>query len=249
MEPPKSNRSQAYYDAFSTTYERRRFQGYHALIDDIEVDLASRYCTGVTLEAGCGTGLILRSLAACSRHAIGIDLSAGMLKMARARGLDVIQSPIEALPFADETFDTVASFKVLAHVSEIERALAELARVTRPGGHLLLEFYNRYSIRALIKRLKPPTHIGHVFDDEDVFTRFDGMREIRSYLPEGLRVVGVRGVRVFTPVAKVHELPLVADLFATLERWAADAPLLRWLGGFLIVVLEKTAPHPSERTR
>ena len=53
------------------------------------------------------------------------------------RGLDVREASVTAIPFADASFDVTCSFKVLAHVPEIGRALAEMARVTRPGrrGH------------------------------------------------------------------------------------------------------------------
>ena len=236
---PSELRSRTYYDEFSASYERHRGRGYHALIDELEVELARRYCSGRVLEAGCGTGLILRRRADGARAAAGVDLSAGMLRLAHDRGLTVVQSSVDALPFPDATFDTVVSFKVLAHVPPIAATVAELARVTRPGGHLLLEFYNRYSLRTLIKQLKRPTRIGASFSDEDVYTRFDGLRDIRGYLPPGVRLVGLRGVRVFTPAAMVHDLPVVGGLLATAERWAADAPLLRHLGGFLIVVLQK----------
>ena len=232
-------RSKEYYDEFSASYEAERGRGYHALIDDLEVELAARYGGECVLEAGCGTGLILQRVGASARRAVGIDLSAGMLGAAARRGLRVAQSSVEKLPFADGTFDTVMSFKVLAHVPEIEAALAELARVTRPGGHLLLGFYNRYSLRSLIKHLKSPTRIGSSYNDEDVYTRFDGLREIRGYLPPGVDLVGVRGVRVFTPVARAHEVPGLAPLLAAAERWAADAPVLRRLGGFLIAILRK----------
>jgi ubiquinone/menaquinone biosynthesis C-methylase UbiE len=235
-------RSREYYDEFSATYERHRARGYHALIDDLEVELAARHASPdvAILEAGCGTGLILRRLADLSRHVVGLDLSAGMLRQARDRGLTVVQGSLDDLPLSDGVFDLVVSFKVLAHVPPIERALAELVRVTRPGGHLLLEFYNRHSLRTLVKVLKRPTRIGATFNDEDVYTRFDSWTDIQRYLPAGVQIVGVRGVRVLTPVAQVHELPLLGRLVDRAERWAADAPVLRRLGGFLIVVLQKS---------
>lgn len=231
--------SQDYYDEFSKSYERLRFQGYHTLIDNLEVDLAKRYCSGKVLEAGCGTGLILSRLNKFCNQAVGIDLSAGMLATARDRGLQVVQAPIDALPFSAGAFDTVVSFKVLAHILDIKSAIAELVRVTRPGGYLVLEFYNRHSLRALIKLLKAPTRIGNQFNDEDVYTRFDTLDQIKGYMPRHVRIIGIRGVRVLTPVAQVHNVPLVADIFAEAERWAADTPFLRRLGGFLIVTMQK----------
>jgi SAM-dependent methyltransferase len=234
-------RSQAYYDEFSASYEQARHHGYHLLIDRLEMGVVARHLTpgARVLEAGCGTGLILRRLEQAGGQAVGLDLSAGMLSRARARGLRVVQGTVDGLPFPDGAFDLVVSFKVLAHVPPIRETLAELARVTRPGGTLLLELYNRYSLRGLVKTLKPPTRIGRRFNDEDVFTRLDSPRQMLGYLPAGLELLGVRGVRVLTPVARVHDLPLLGPLLGRAEVMAADAPLLRWLGGFLVLELQK----------
>src|SRR3954471_24457885 len=83
--------TRTYYDEFSKSYERHRrpndADGYHALVDDLEIDLCARYGTGRDiLECGCGTGLILERLAELARRAVGIDLSPGMLELARSRG-------------------------------------------------------------------------------------------------------------------------------------------------------------------
>ncbi len=237
-----TSRSESYYDEFSATYERHRHHGYHVLVDELEVGIARRYCGQRVLEAGCGTGLILERLARYSDEVVGLDLSQGMLSRARDRGLTVMQGSVDALPFADDSFDTVVSFKVLAHVPPIRETLAELTRVTRPGGHLVLELYNRRSLRGLIKQLKRPTNIGANFNDEDVFTRLDTPDEMRSYLPPNVELLDVRGVRVLTPLALVHRVPVVRTLLAHGERWAADAPGLKWLGGFLVLILRKTGP-------
>ena len=86
--------TRAYYDEFSKSYERHRrpnsADGYHALVDDLEVELTARYAAGKdVLECGCGTGLILERIAKTARRAAGIDLSPGMLLLARDRGLEV----------------------------------------------------------------------------------------------------------------------------------------------------------------
>jgi ubiquinone/menaquinone biosynthesis C-methylase UbiE len=237
----EESRSRSYYDEFSETYEHHRGRGYHAMLDDLEVELVRRYCGGGTLlEAGCGTGLILDRLAPHCQAAMGVDLSAGMLSHAASRDLTVVQGQLDDLPFADDAFDTVVSFKVLAHVKPIQKAMQELARVTRPGGHMLLEFYNRRSLRGMIKQLKRPTRIGSTYDDEDVYTRLDSPAQLRTYLPAGVRLLGVRGVRVLTPVAQLHAVPVVGSLLRRGEFLAADAPGLRWLGGFIILILQKT---------
>jgi ubiquinone/menaquinone biosynthesis C-methylase UbiE len=230
-----------YYDEFAAGYEAHRHHGYHALIDRLEIAAALPYARNArVLEAGCGTGMILRAVAPVARTAVGLDLSQGMLAQARARGLQVVHGSVTDLPFGDDAFDLAYSFKVLAHVEQIERALGEMARVVRPGGHVIAEFYNPFSLRGLIKRLKRPTAISNVGGhDHQVYTRYDSFADAKRHLPPSLHVVGVRGVRVLTPHSKAHDLPLVGRALGALEARAATAPLLRRLGGFMVLVAQK----------
>ncbi len=228
-----------YYDDFAEGYERERGRGYHGMLDDLEVEIATPYARGGrVLEVGCGTGLILARLAAVAAEARGLDLSPGMLEKARARGLDVVTGSATAIPFDDDTFDLTASFKVLAHVPDVGRALAEMARVTRPGGHIIAEFYNPVSLRWLAKKLAGPRAIADGRTEADVYTRWDTASSIRRIVPPGTEVVDFRGVRVFTPAAFVHRMPLVSAALVRAERHAVASPL-RWLGGFLVAILRK----------
>ena len=234
--------TQTYYDRFSTTYEAQRHHGYHRLIDELELQLIRRYGEGRDVfEAGCGTGLLLRETARSARSAVGLDLSRGMLRAAHGRGLRVVQGSLTDVPLPSASVDLVYSMKVLAHIPPIERALAELARLVRPGGHLLLEFYNPYSLRYLGKRVGGPARIAQGTTDHDVFTRYDTANKARSYLPPDVELIGVRGVRIVTPTSKVFAFPPIGRLFGWAEQAACDLPLLRHLGGFLILVARKRA--------
>jgi len=235
--------TQGYYDRFSGSYERERHRGYHRLVDELELEFVRRYGTGRDiLEAGCGTGLLLAEAARVGRSAIGLDLSRGMLARARARGLRVVQGSLTQIPLPDASVDVVYSMKVLAHVPPIRQAVAELARVTRPGGHLLLEFYNPRSLRYLAKMVGGAAPIAEGTTDRDVYTRYDTVGTARGYLPPDVEFVSLRGVRVLTPTSHVFRLPLVRSLFEQAERFACDLPGLRNLGGFLIVVARKRMP-------
>jgi SAM-dependent methyltransferase len=232
--------TQDYYDRFAANYETHRQHGYHRLVDELELDLVRRFGAGKDVfEAGCGTGLLLREATAVARRAVGLDLSRGMLAPARERGLSVVQGSLTDVPLPSASFDLVYSMKVLAHIPPIERAVAELARLTRPGGYLLLEFYNVRSLRYLAKLVGGPGRIADGTTENHVFTRFDTPSRARSYLPPELELVAVRGVRVLTPSSHVFAFPPLGRVFSWAERMACDAPVLRNLGGFLILVARK----------
>ena len=241
MQPSNETEARAYYDDFSTGYERERGRGYHGMIDDLEVEAVLKYARHSTvLEVGCGTGLVLGKLARIARTAKGVDLSPGMLDKAKERGLDVTLGSATDLPFADASFDFVCSFKVLAHVPDLGGAIAEMARVTKPGGHIAVELYNPWSLRYLAKRLAGPQKISDGRTEADVYTRWDAPTIIPKILPPGVEFVDACGVRVVTPAAFVHRLPIMSGPISMIEKFALRSPL-KWFGGFLVVILKKSA--------
>ncbi|MCK9523379.1 MAG: class I SAM-dependent methyltransferase [Proteobacteria bacterium] len=230
-----------YYDDFSNWYEKERHHGYHAMLDTLELDVIRPLAQGAdVLEVGCGTGLIMRGIQDVARSLKGIDISPGMLAEAQRRGFDVQEAGAEQLPFGDAQFDLVYSFKVLAHVPDIKQALAEMQRVLRPGGHMVAEFYNALSLRHLAKSATRPGRVSRTRREDEMYTRWDTPREVRSYLPAGMEFLGFRGVRVFTPAAVVYNLPGMSHILQPAERWAVQSPLARF-GGFLIAVCRKPA--------
>ena len=239
MTDASDDKNRAYYDDFSRGYERERGYGYHELLDELEMSVVQPFAEGRrVLEVGCGTGLILARLAKRAADAWGVDLSPGMLRAARERGLQVVLGSATKLPFGDAQFDLVCSFKVLAHVPDIEQAVREIVRVTRPGGTMVLEFYNPWSLRYLAKRIAGPQPISDGRTEADVFTRWDSPTRIRALFPSDATIEGFRGVRVLTPAAFAHKIPLLRDALRVAERSALDSPL-RYFGGFLVVIARK----------
>jgi malonyl-CoA O-methyltransferase len=91
--------------------------------------------TGLTvLDAGCGTGRYLRALRALGAAPIGLDLSSAMLARARDVTPLVARANICALPIDSTCVDVIVCGLALGDVPHLELALAELARVLRPGG-------------------------------------------------------------------------------------------------------------------
>ncbi len=232
----ESNRQ--YYDQFALGYENHRGVndpgGYHDLLDELESEFVAKYGKGAhILEVGCGTGLVLQRIARFARQARGVDLSEGMLAKARERGLDVVEGSALALPFADGEFDVTCSFKVLAHIPDIQRALAEMARVTKPGGVLLAEFYNPFSLRGLLKQYGPAQRVAANAKERDVFLRFDTPAEAQRLTPVGCDFVDARGVRILVPFAQAMRLKPARWAFRALERMLCDTPARRFAGFYI----------------
>lgn len=96
--------------------------------------------TGRILDAGCGTGGLLKRLA--SKKAWGIEIASKGIGLCRRRGLNnVLQASTTSLPFRSESFDVVLSIDVLVHqwVPDDIGALREMHRVLVPGGFVLLQ--------------------------------------------------------------------------------------------------------------
>jgi ubiquinone/menaquinone biosynthesis C-methylase UbiE len=245
MTNPKEDLSstRAYYDEFAKGYEKERRpnspRGYHAMIDDLEIAIASRYGHGKdVLECGCGTGLLLEKMARFANRAVGVDLSPGMLEAARARGLEVSEGSITALPFEDASFDMTCSFKVLAHVPDIAGALREMARVTKPGGWIIAEFYNPLSLRGLVKRFGRPGKISSVTRESAVYTRFDAPWVIPRIIPAGTKFDRAFGVRIVTPAAVAMRIPIVRSILRRAEH-ALSPTKMAFFAGFYVAVLRR----------
>jgi ubiquinone/menaquinone biosynthesis C-methylase UbiE len=239
----QSNRE--YYNRFAAGYEKHRGVndpgGYHELLDELEAEFVQKYGRGGrVLEVGCGTGLVLERLARFAGEAIGIDVSDGMLEKAKSRGLNVRQGSALDLPFETSSFDVTCSFKVLAHIPEITKVLSEMARVTKPGGVVLAEFYNPYSLRGLIKRFGPALKVAPDAREHDVFVRFDSPRAALAMTPDGCELIDARGVRILVPFAAAMRAPGAAQLFRTAERLLCDTPA-RNVAGFYIAAYRKRA--------
>ena len=119
---------------------------------------------GAVLEVGVGTGLALRRY---DRHlqVTGIDYSEQMLAKAREKVADLglaqvtlLQMDARELAFEDESFDHVVAMHIMSVVPEPERVLAEMARVCRPGGSVIVvnHFARDKGLLAVIEKAAAP---------------------------------------------------------------------------------------------
>jgi ubiquinone/menaquinone biosynthesis C-methylase UbiE len=88
------------------------------------------------LDAGCGTGNILNMAGVHFGERIGVDISPGMCREARANNPLIVCADLEFLPLPANYFDVAASFSVLHHLYEHEAYYREVYRILKPGGYL-----------------------------------------------------------------------------------------------------------------
>ncbi len=201
------------------------------------------------LEVGCGTGVVIRDLAALvgrRGEVVGIDASRRLLERARAlcrergRGGRITLRVADGarLPFAAGRFDAALAVTVILHVAEPLRVVREMARVTRPGGRVAVQDQDfgvvavTHPDRALTERIM-----------RGVAERVYAEPHSGRRLPGLLRTAGLVNVRLLTDVYQDTTLEPWTKTF--LERRAERAVRFdivdaataeRWLDGFTEVV-------------
>jgi SAM-dependent methyltransferase len=170
------------------------------------------------LDVGCGTGVLARAFADAGAHVIGIDASEGYLEGARRDrshpNISYEHGDMHRMRFSDDQFDAAVSTLALDVVPEIEPVVAEMKRVTRPGGVVasgIHQFFGGMPAFDLV------IHTAAVLD-----AGFDSLRSRRAgrqhFWPQGQsalwRKIGFADVTE-VPVVVDCEYPSFADYWAT----------------------------------
>jgi ubiquinone/menaquinone biosynthesis C-methylase UbiE len=201
-------------DRFARTAER-----IAARQDERAAELARQVRTFVrpngderALDVGTGAGAFALALAPLVREVVGVDLVPELLALARERaaGLDnveFVEADGSALPFPDFSFDLAGTLRTLHHVHRPELFVAELARVTRPRGHVLVvdQLAPADPLEALeldrFERARDPAH-ERLLPDGDLRQLFEANRlallrdrrvSERRFLDDYLELAGCEG--------------------------------------------------------
>ncbi len=164
------------------------------------------------LEVGCGPGeLAARIAQELAAEVVAVDSSPAMVELARALGVDARQADAQELPFGDAEFDCAVAAWMLYHVPDVDRALAELARVLRPGWRLVAVTNHLDHLRELRELVGlPPRHaspfsgengeelLSRHFDavearDAGGTIRFPNRDEAQSYVEASRTLFGASG--------------------------------------------------------
>lgn len=124
------------FDIFYENYDKWYEKPFGKSAYQLEVECLKRTIkkVGKSLEIGVGTGRFAKAL----KIEYGLDPSFNMLKLAKDRGIKVIQGVGESLPFKNNTFDSVFIIVTICFVKDPEKVLRETHRVLKENGYLYL---------------------------------------------------------------------------------------------------------------
>jgi len=153
-------REKAIFDEWPEKYDQWFTTPIGFLVRKYESELMLNYLKPapgeMILDAGCGTGVFTRDIISGGSQVIGLDISFPMLRRAREKSGGVRFQPIwgdiSTLPFREESFDKVVSITALEFIAEAKSAVADLFRVARRGGVVVVATLNSRSPWATRRR-------------------------------------------------------------------------------------------------
>ena len=150
-DPPRVNNYDSFAEAYSAANQTSLWNAYYER--PATLALAGDVAGLRILDAGCGSGPLFAALRDRGAIVTGFDKSAGMIELARRRLGDEADLQVaelgSPLPFPDSTFDDVTASLVLHYLEDWGPALAELRRVLKPGGRLIVSVDHPFAIHLM----------------------------------------------------------------------------------------------------
>jgi ubiquinone/menaquinone biosynthesis C-methylase UbiE len=224
--------SRSHFDAIASDYDRSLPEHVQAHYRRKRVKLIGPLLAGGKgLDVGCGTGTLMEALREFGT-VVGVDGSVGMLQVLRQAGRgEAGEGMTWQLPFADNSFDVAYCIAVLHHVADpvlVRRTVCEMARVTRPGGKLVIWDHNPLNPYWPILMARCPQDTG----DERLIPQKEILRALQD---SGMGEVACRQTGFVPDFVPACLMPLARSLEWLVER----TPMLRRLCAHNVIVATK----------
>lgn len=220
------------YDGLAAWYEQSAGSYMQPFAEVLAAQVAEFVKPDSTVvDVGCGTGLHFSALQALNLHPIGVDLSFDQLRLARERSV-VVRANGAALPVRDEAIDAAVAGFVHRDVDDFAGAVAEIARVLRPGGRFVSVGTHPCFVAPFINRTKE-LDIGKVevrpgYGDTE--RRFDSAAPSRLATTVGSRNLPLASF-LHTFIGAGLRIESLVELDTRAQPWVAepdDQSILPW---------------------
>lgn len=221
-------------EAMTESYARWRSSRLGQITDRLEqqllFELIGSVASKTLLDVGCGDGALASELTRHGAIVTGLDADPAMITAARKRSdieatqIQLIEGQAETLPLRTGAFDYTLAVTTLCFVQDARRAIAEMARVLKPGGRLVIGELGRWSLWAAQRRIR-----GWLGDPTWRAAMFRTTVELRALIEAaGLSVIEIRGAVYYPPCS------IAARVLAPADPWLGR---MTTLGAAFITVL------------
>lgn len=231
-------------ERWESVYDRQDFRGfcYRARMNQTLswLDASSLSRGLMTLDAGCGAGIVTREVAKRGHQVVGIDYSYDMIEKAHSicntdgnLRVKFSQVDVESLPFKDSSFDMIVCLGVVTYLESEEKVLHEFSRVLKPGGVLILSSLNK---THLVVYLDLPILVGDILNTLVKFARITLKKILGTRIATRIAIWRKRTeIKEASPVYQRYFTPkLITSLelqgFSVLEYTTVPLGLLAFSG-------------------
>jgi len=236
----------AIQDYISDLYEKKRYaKPYSLAYHDrwAKKMLSSLNLRNPILDNGCGIGFMTQYLK--GHEVVGLDMSSGMIKLAKKRYSKIVQGDSQNLPFKDFSFQTVINRGILHHLENPQKAVDEVNRILIKGGEAVFSepLFNIFAAlpRKLIRGTKHFSHLHKCFKDREFKKMIGSHFEIKKVYYWGFLSHILLGFPDFFDIYRFFPLKKVVTPFLLgVDELISRIPFLnKYLCWHIIIIAKK----------
>lgn len=245
--------------AYLSEYKRQTAEGYSFRVrrEKALAAIPKARSGAKALDVGCGPGIMIEGLRAKGYHVTCVDAAPAMIELAKKEygellGVEFVVGDVYSLPFPDTSFDIVIGMGLVEYLTEQNTAIADLARVMKKDGMLLVTFPNKWSpwrmFNRLVLVLLKPLRRRRKKDPESLIHREYTQKRVRDLFKQ--HNLQITAVHYYNFKLILYPFDVLAP---RLTVWQSrlferlDQTFLKWIGtGFTVVARRKAASRAAQ---